>query len=426
MDYRLPADEAELATLVRAAHDAGEPMKVVGAGHSFSSIAMTDGHMLSLDRMNQIVRQDGNLVTMQAGIRLQAVNSQLEDMGLSLENMGATCEQSIAGATATATHGTGRLTGNIAANIEALRLVVANGTVLEASRDKNPELLRAARVGIGALGVVSEVTIRTLPLFKMRLTNTIMPLEKLLEELPESMERFERLQWFWNPPDEQNATLVTREVVDEDISPGGCWGGEQYSLGETPRAFGQPIPETARAPCVDVSYKAMCGSAAHYEARHLYTEMEMFIPAESAIDAINDFRAFQKEVLPLHDPSISLFTGVRYVAADDSLLSTASGRETAVISWIVMGPDKVQTPETTEFARYGQKLEKLTREKYGGRPHWGKMNWASADTVRPNYDSESWEKFLALRAELDPKGIFLNEYLRTILGVEGSSTATVV
>lgn len=425
VDYRLPVDEQELADYVKAAHDAGEPFKVVGSGHSFSSITMTDGHMISLDRMNQFLRMDGDLAVVQAGIKLYDLNAQLEAHGHSLENLGATCEQSLAGATATATHGTGRLTGNIAANIEALRIVAANGTVIEASRQQNADLLRAARVGLGALGVVSEITIRTLPLFKLKLTNRIMPLDKLLKELPESMEQYERLQWFWNPPDEESATLVTREVTDDEITPGGCWHGEEYFLGETPRLFGQPVPLSAQEPCVDVSYKAMCGSKAHYARRNLYTEMEMFVPAENVVDAINDFRAFQAKVLPQHNSSVSLFTGVRYVAADDSLLSTAAERATAVISFIVMGDSKTETGDSVEFARYAQELERLCHEKYDGRPHWGKMNWATIDSVRPHYDAQSWETFLALRAEMDPKGIFLNDYLRERLGLAMTTAITV-
>merc|ERR1719361_3063571 len=114
----------------------------------------------------------------------------------------------------------------MASQIEALRIVTANGTVLEASKDDaNKEFFNAARVGIGSLGVISELTLRTVPLFRMKLTNTQMPLDEILVRLPELMQKYERLQWFWNPPDEAHATLVTREITQEPISSGGCWGG---------------------------------------------------------------------------------------------------------------------------------------------------------------------------------------------------------
>jgi len=405
----MPADEMELVELIKSANDAGEKIKVVGAGHSFSAVALTDGHMISLDKMKKILSVNGTHVRVQGGIRLYDLNAQLEQLGLSLENLGATCEQSIAGVTATATHGTGRLTGNMASQIEALRIVTANGTVLEASKDDaNKEFFNAARVGIGSLGVISELTLRTLPLFRMKLTNSQMPLDQLLADLPSLMEKYERLQWFWLPPDEQYATLVTREVTQEPITPGGCWGEDV-----PPTQIGDPeaIQGVRSSPCVDVSYKTMCGSPSHYAARNLYTEMEMFIPVEHTANAIADFRKFQAQVLPAHNSSIGLFTGVRYVKGDDMLISTAAGRDTAVISNIVMGPSKQEAGDIVEFARYAMELERLTVEKYGGRPHWGKKNWATRETLRQAYGDDAWKKFLKFRQMMDPKGIFLNDYL---------------
>jgi len=372
---------------------------------------LTDGHMVKLEKMNKILHVDGTSVRVQGGMHLYDLNAQLETLGLSIENLGATCEQTVAGVTATATHGTGRLLGNMASRIEALRIVTANGSIVEVSKDDaNPDLFNAARVGLGSLGVISEMTLRTLPLFKLKLTNRQMNLDQLLAELPDQMAKYERLQWFWTPYDEQSATLVTREITDEPIT--GCW--DAVSKSGDPEA----VLDATRGPCVDVSYKAMCGSAAHYAARNLYTEMEMFIPTEHISAAIADFRAFQAKVLPQHNSSVELFTGVRYVAGDDMLLSTAAGRDTAVISFIVMGPSKEEAGDPAEFARYAQELERLTQEKYGGRPHWGKKNWATSKELRTAYDEEAWRKFLAIRQQMDPKGIFLNDYLEARLPLD--------
>jgi len=325
----------------------------------------------------------------QAGIRLHDLNHQLEKLGLSLENLGAACEQSIAGATATGTHGTGRVLGNMATKIEGMRLVLANGTVIEASKKVNTDIFDAARVGLGCLGVISTLTIRTLPLFKLRLTNMEVRLDDLLEQLPVLMLNYQRLQWFWLPPDENRATLVLREVTEEPISPvghgeepGGCWDTTlvPHNVSVPPAIFGS-MPVANVTTCVDVSYKAMCGSSKHYAARHLYTEMEMFIPARELTSAIGEFRDFQASVLPQHDPKVPLFTGVRYVDGDDILLSTANGRETAVMSMIVMGTSQESPANQVEFQRYAGAMEKITAAKYGGRPHWGKQNWATASTL---------------------------------------------
>ena len=165
-----------------------------------------------------------------------------------------------------------------------------------------------------------------------------------------------------------------------------------------------------------MSYKALCGSPAHYAARHLYTEMEMFVPASQVADAIAEFRKFQATVLPQHNSSISLFTGVRYVAADDILLSPQHGRDNAVISMIVLGDSETQTGDFGEFSRYAQHLEDLTTKTFSGRPHWGKMNWATVDTLAPAYGSDSWGRFQAVRASVDPQGMFANDYLQSHIG----------
>jgi L-gulonolactone oxidase len=424
VDYSMPTDEADLIAMVRAAFEAKQILKVVGAGHSFSAIALTSGHMISLDKMNAVLRVEhdnaGTTVSVQGGIRLHDLNAELEQRGFSLSNSGATCEQSIAGATATGTHGTGRLLGSMSTQIDALRIVLANGTAVDVSANSHLELFNAARVGLGALGIVSEITLRVLPLFYLRLNNTIMPLDDLLKDLPDLMQRYERLQWFWLPPDEQHATLVTREVVKGPPSTTeqaqGCWNPKQFGQhGEPALFFGQSAAPTHTS-CTDVAYKALCGSPAHYAARHLYTEMEMFVPIAEVGEAIDQFRKFQASVLPQHNGSISLFTGVRYVQADDILLSPQHGRDNAVISFIVMGDSKTQTGDFGEFSRYAQHLEDLTTKKFNGRPHWGKMNWATADTLAPSYGSDAWARFQKVRAAVDPTGMFANDYLQSHIG----------
>lgn len=382
LDYIVPETEEELAKLVQIANSKGEKIKVVGAGHSFSSIALTSGHMVSLDKLNKIVNVNGTEVVVQAGIRLYDLNSQLEKHGLSMENLGATCEQSLSGATATGTHGTGRLIGSLSTQILSFRMIKADGSIITANEKKNIPIFQAGRVGLGGLGIITEMTIRTLPLFKMKLTNTAIALSDLFEQLPSLMKEHERLQWYWLPYDVDHATYVIREITDEPITPGGCWNRHTH-LGEPTQFYDKfgatqnkkSIESSASTSCVDVSYKTLCGSREHYRSRSLYTEMEMFIPSDQVVDAITEFRKFQDSVRPEHNSSVPLFTGVRYVAADDIVLSPqggkGGGRNNAVISMIVMG-NKHVTGDPVEFARYAKHLEDLCQEKYEGRPHWGK------------------------------------------------------
>jgi FAD/FMN-containing dehydrogenase len=164
-----------------------------------------------------------------------------------------------------------------------------------------------------------------------------------------------------------------------------------------------------------VSYKTLVDSLDAYEERTLYTEMEMFVPAELALDAVLDFLAYQDAVRPLLpadvDPSVSLFSQVRYLAADDIPLSPARGRATAVLSMIALG-NKNMTAAPELFALYAHGLEEICATKYQGVPHWGKKNWATEEELVSFYGADAWNNFEELRSQIDPKGMFLNSYLR--------------
>lgn len=281
----------------------------------------------------------------------------------------------------------------------SFRLVTANGTVVEVSKASYPDLFEAGRVGLGVLGIISAVTISTVDLFRMRLDQIPYDLDVLLTALPLLMQQHPRLQWYWTPYTSQ-ATLVLRSPTTEPITPGGCWESARMAA-----------PNGTS--CVDLSYKTLTDSRDHYYARPLYTEMEMFVPADRIYDAIADFRAYQEAVKSQHSSAVSLFTGVRYVDADDIWLSPQYARRNAVISMIVLGT-KDQTGDPTEFALYTQGLETICTQKYQGRPHWGKQNYATVSTIASTYPQFS--AFNALRCALDPQGMFSNDYILQRLG----------
>lgn len=162
--------------------------------------------------------------------------------------------------------------------------------------------------------------------------------------------------------------------------------------------------------CVDKSFKALTHAG---DDAFLYTETEWFVPVEYTAAVVAAFRAFQATVQPQHNASVRLFTGVRYVAADDVWLSPMYGRNISVVSSIVEG-DATVTGSPVEFKRYEQGLAHIAMQ-YGGRPHPGKQNWANASYLKTVYPK--WDDFLALRAELDPSCLFANDYLRRYLGV---------
>src|SRR3954451_1910625 len=152
--YSEPATEAELAEAVTR----GSSVRAVGSGHSFTDIACTDGHMVSPRRMNRVLDSDGALVEVEAGITLHELGPALAERGLAMENLGDVDAQSLGGALATGTHGTGVGLRNLSAQIATMRLVTANGSIVVCSADEDPDLFRAARIGLGALGIASTVT----------------------------------------------------------------------------------------------------------------------------------------------------------------------------------------------------------------------------------------------------------------------------
>ena len=417
--FNAPASTEEVQEfLQRTAGAQAESNKVqcVGGGLSFSGIQLADdAHMLTLHRMNKLLRieklADGSgdaEVTVQAGTRIRDLVLELDHHGLAMVNLGATANQTIAGACATGTHGTGTALGALAASIRGLQIVSASGRMERLRSDSTSEnertLFAAAATGLGRMGVVTEVTVHVVPQWKMKMEQTPYALESLLADLPRLLQEHPRLQWSWEPYT-LNATLVVRSDVswDTPIAPagpdGGCWSNTQK-----------------RNPCTDLSYKTLTDSAQHFSQRSLYTEMEMMIPAEHADAAVRAYIAWMDTVRDQHDESVQMSVMLRYVAADKLLVSPFSGRDTAVMSFIVVG-DAVSAGNQAEFELYSRGLQEVCETQFSGRPHWGKVNWVGEET--PEYMHSVYpelQAFKELAKKRDPEGRFLNEYLAARIG----------
>ena len=170
-----PRSTADVAAIVRRARLEGRRVKAIGAGHSFTAAAMTNGVLISLEHLNGVVGVDrpSRQVTVQAGMTLRRLGDELAGVGLAMPNLGDINVQSVAGAINTATHGTGLELGNIATTIVAMELVDGMGDVVRCDADHHADLLRAARVGVGALGIVTEVTIQCVPAFRLHAHETV-------------------------------------------------------------------------------------------------------------------------------------------------------------------------------------------------------------------------------------------------------------
>ncbi len=402
--------------MVRAAVDAGQRVKVIGGGHSFTDAAMTDGHLLSLDAMNRIVSvggPQGHDVTVQAGIRLRDLNEQLFARGLAMPNLGDIDQQSIAGAAATATHGTGAGLGNIATTIVGLELVTGDGSIRRTDEAMDPELLRVARVGLGALGILTEVTLRCVPAFNLHAVETIEPLADVLADFDGVMHSADHAEFYWFPGG-RRVQVKRNNRTDAPVAPQSRaayirdkWIGENLAFGtvcRVGRRFPAAAPKIAKLitsaaserDLVDRSDKVFCSPR-----RVRFLEMEYGIPLESVPEAIGRISAL---VATLPFPPLFPIE-VRVSRGDDIPLSTANGRASG---WIAIH-QYIGAP----YESYFQAVERIMND-YAGRPHWGKMHFQSATTLADRYPE--WETFQAARVELDPAGTFANAYTDRVLG----------
>jgi L-gulonolactone oxidase len=393
-----------------------EQVRVAGAGHSFTDAVLTDGTLLSLDRMNRVLDVDraSGLVRVEAGITLGALSDELWKHGLAFENLGDIDVQSIAGATATGTHGTGARLRNLSAALHSIELVLADGSTIEVSEESDPDAWRAARVSVGALGVVTAVTLQAVPAFTLEGVDRGRPLDEVLDTIDELADGSEHFEFFTFPHSPLALTRTNRRVpgpprprrpraawLEDEVLKNGFFG----VMCRAGRARPALIPRINRvvsrlggmeSRLVDRSYRIF---ATPRSVR--FTEMEYAIPREHAVDALRAVRALVED----GGLAVSFPFEMRFVAPDDAFLSPAGGRETCYIASHMF--------EGMEYEPFMRGVEEIM-DGFGGRPHWGKRHFQTAETLRPRYPE--WDRFAAVRDRLDPRGRFANDYVRRVLG----------
>jgi FAD-linked oxidoreductase len=415
-----PGSVAEIALALERAVREGLRVRVAGAGHSFSDIACSEGMLLVLDRMQNVLEVDrsSGLVRVQAGIAIAQLNARLAAHGLALENLGDIDVQSIAGAISTATHGTGARLRNIPSQVVSMTLVLADGAILECSRERDPELFRAASVGLGALGVVAEVTLRCVPAFTLCGVDGQAPLEETLagfEELALANEHFE----FYVFPHSEIALTRTNNRVEGPPRPRGRVFEYANDVLLTNHAFdllcrvGKRMP--SRIPEINRLATRLAGSSKRIDRSERifvsprlvrFTEMEYALAREHTARAV---RAIL-ETVKQRGFAVPFPIEVRAVALDDAMLSTAAGRDSGYVA--------VHMYHGMQWRPYFQAVERIMDE-LDGRPHWGKRHFQTAQTLRPRYPD--WDRFQAVRARLDPRGMFANAWTDRVLGPVGGS-----
>jgi FAD/FMN-containing dehydrogenase len=369
------SSEAEVVAALRDAEREGLGVRVAGSGHSFSPLVASDGLLLSLGGLTGIARHEPEQqrVWVRAGTTLAALGPALHALGLALENLGDVDVQAVGGALATGTHGTGRTLPNLSARVSGLRLLLADGSLRVLRAEDDAELLAAARVSLGALGVVSAARIDCVPAYRLHERLERMPVETCMAELAARSEASRHFEFFWYPAKD---VAETKTLHPTALSPADLEGRRYERVG-----WSHEILPSRR------------------ELR--FIEMEYALPAEAGVEG---FRAVRERMQSRH-PDVAWPVEVRSLRADDAWLSTAHGRDSITIS-LHQG---AELPWQDFFAD----LEPLLRA-HGGRPHWGKRHSLVAAELSPLYPR--FEDFRRVRAALDPGGRFLNAHLAGLLG----------
>ncbi|HYR90885.1 MAG TPA: D-arabinono-1,4-lactone oxidase [Terriglobia bacterium] len=409
-----PASEADVIALVKEALAKGETVRTQGAGHSWSGFVVTDKTLLQLDKLNKGLIADvlKRRYTVQAGIRLKDLINNLALDGLAMKNLGSITEQSIAGAISTGTHGTGLRLGNISSSIVGMKLVTGTGDVLTI-KESDGDLLEAARVSIGMLGVITEVTIEVVPLYNLEHNTYLCRFDDVIDKIDTLNQENERFLIWWlvapiGPKD--NCLVITSNppgtppglLGQAGTPPAGNAGRNTLPMDtndlltmilklfqtKPPKPFLPVLKQTGRydrmitIPLLPV----------------LHREFEYAIPVENTSEAL---RAM-KRVIDEGDIATTLPIEVRFVAKDNILLSPARGRD---VSYIGVSTQ----PNANEVY---ERIEPILKD-FGGRPHWGKCCSLRRSEVEAMYP-DSYDKFRQIKKELDPNGVFSNTLIHQL------------
>lgn len=410
-----PRSLLEVVESVQGAARVGQTVKVVASGHSFSDVACTSGRMMRINALDRVVAidHDAMTATVEAGIPLWQLNDELAKRRLALPNLGDIDRQTIAGATSTGTHGTGLRYGSIAASIVAMELVTATGDVVRCSATEEPEIFHCARVGLGALGVVTQLTLQCEPLFNLHAIVEPRPWDEFLAEWDGIVATNDHVDCYWFPHTD-TCTVKTSNRTDEparvrsgyqrwkrDIWQGNVRHGLDAARGRRrperiPALARETVAGFRRGERVDVSYRVFCTTRLVR-----FVEMEYAIPRAAMANGLGAIQALIDREHLLVDFPIE----IRGIGADDIPLSMGAGRETCYLA--------VHLSTGTPYERYFRGVEAIM-DGLGGRPHWGKMHFQTAATLAGRYPE--WSRFQAVRHRLDPDGRFRNEFTDRVLG----------
>lgn len=411
-----PRGPEEVAAVIAQASESGTTVKPVGSGHSFSAVGVAPGIQMDMSAMRGLVGVDTQAmqVRLGAGTTLRQIPALLAPHGLAMANLGDVDAQTISGATSTGTHGTGLGFGGLSTQIVGLTLVTGTGEVRTVGSD-DPRLLQAAALGLGALGVITEITLQCVPAFALRATERPESVDKVIDSFLGNVETHDHYEFFWFPHTGFALTKTnTRVPIDTPRSGPGKLRRHIDDDLVSNQLFRVMCALGARFPAVVPKLNSLAGNVlssrtytdtstkVFVSARTVrFREMEYAIPLERVPQALCEIR----RLIDARRYRVSFPVEVRAAAADDLMLSTASGRGSGYIA--------VHRYHGDPQDEYFDDVEKIM-VAHEGRPHWGKMHTRSSAYLRSVYPR--FDEFQSVRQELDPGGVFVNPYLESVLG----------
>ncbi|MEX1163128.1 MAG: D-arabinono-1,4-lactone oxidase [Nitriliruptor sp.] len=419
-----PTDEPAVSALVSRTAATGGRVRPVGAGHSFTSLALTAGTLIDLSRLCGVDRVDPvtGVATIAAGTTLADASAELARAGRAFENLGDIAVQTVAGATATGTHGTGASFGNLSSTIVGCRLVTGAGEVVDLDADHDPDALRAARVHLGALGVVTSARVRTVPAFTLVAEETIEEVGDVLADLDGFVDGHDHAELLWFPgsgwaPDELGLALVKRNRrVPDPPDPALRRGRVEAFVGDellSNTIYGAIVRASDLAPSAtraihaalrripDARYADRSDRVFASPRRVRFVEMEQSVPRDAFPEAFRRVTTVYEDL----GREVPFPVECRWVAGDDADLSPANGGDRAYIA-VHLSP---RHHDPRFFAAIEEALADL-----GARPHWGKLHGLTAAELATRYPR--WDAFQAARQRFDPFGTFANDHLDRVLG----------
>jgi len=381
-----PSSEVALIKLIAHAHHERRNVRVTGSGHSFTPLCETDGILISLDALRGLLPtlQGARRATVWAGTKISQLGELLLDAGLALENQGDVDYQAVGGAISTGTHGTGARFGSLSTQVTALRIVLASGEVVTCSESLEPEMFKAAGVSLGLLGVISQVTLRLVPAFRLHERTWAASVEDCLAQFDSWAQANRHAEFFWVPGCDECAVKVLSITEKE---PSGVPPAELAPPGTIARYV---LPER-----IDWSCRSFPSPRTA-----LFNEMEFAVPIDSGKECFLEIR----ELMLSKHCAVKWSVEYRTQKGDDLHLSPAYQRDVATIS--------VHQGAEIPYQPFFNDVETVFRN-HRGRPHWAKLHSHVAKELCELYPM--WNRFHSLRERLDPEGRFVNAYLRGVM-----------